>query len=90
MDLESATSDDGVTRKVKSLPEALKRFTSTETLGCGNEWRCSGCKGLVEAEKRLTVFKVTYKMKPQRKPTHGGSVTSFRGLHRIAACFRVR
>lgn len=58
INLESTTDSNGITRKVRSLPEALKRFTSTETLGSGNEWRCGRCKKLVEAEKRLTVFKV--------------------------------
>lgn len=48
---------------VRSLDVALKRFTAKETLDTGNKWRCGGCKKLVRAEKRLTVFKVCGKGK---------------------------
>lgn len=43
---------------VRSVSEALHRFTSTEILDGANKWRCGGCQKLVRAEKRLTVFKV--------------------------------
>ncbi|CAN0354495.1 unnamed protein product, partial [Hapterophycus canaliculatus] len=40
---------------VRSMDVALKRFMATEKLGSGNEWRCGGCKKLVQAEKSLSV-----------------------------------
>lgn len=41
-----------------SVDAALKQFLAKETLDQGNKWRCRGCRELVTAEKRLTVFKV--------------------------------
>lgn len=58
LDLEKMRPD-GSTKEYRSLHAALKSFTATETLGSGNEWKCGGCEKLVEAEKTLSVFKVS-------------------------------
>ncbi|CAM9963484.1 unnamed protein product, partial [Pylaiella littoralis] len=54
MNLEKVDPLNGAKNKVRSLHEALERFTATETLGSGNEWACGGCQKLVEAEKSLS------------------------------------
>ncbi|CAM9918104.1 unnamed protein product, partial [Ectocarpus sp. 4 AP-2014] len=46
-----------LSRGVRSIDVALRRFVATERLGSGNEWRCGGCKKPVQAEKSLSVFK---------------------------------
>ncbi|CAN0546098.1 unnamed protein product, partial [Ectocarpus sp. 8 AP-2014] len=53
-----------LSRGVRSIEVALRRFVATERLGSGNEWRCGGCKKPVQAEKSLSVFKVLYGLKP--------------------------
>lgn len=57
MNVEKVDSS-GVAMNGRSLQAALRRFTTPETLGTGNEWKCGGCNKLVEAEKNLSVFKV--------------------------------
>lgn len=44
-------------RKAKSLEEALKKFTQSETLENDNAYRCSKCRKKVTAKKKFTVFK---------------------------------
>lgn len=56
-----------LSRGVRSTDVALKRFMATEKLGTGNEWRCGGCKKLVQAEKSLSVFKVSFLTKKDEK-----------------------
>ncbi|CAM9897011.1 unnamed protein product, partial [Ectocarpus fasciculatus] len=56
MNVEKVDSS-GAPLKEKSLQAALGRFTASETLGAGNEWKCGGCNKLVEAEKNLSIFK---------------------------------
>ncbi|CAM9512179.1 unnamed protein product [Chrysoparadoxa australica] len=42
---------------VKSIGQALARFSVIETLDSANRWKCGGCRRLVRAKKQLTVFK---------------------------------
>ena len=40
---------------INSIKRAYAKFTEVEHLTKGNEWRCEGCRGMVLAQKRMTV-----------------------------------
>jgi ubiquitin carboxyl-terminal hydrolase 36/42 len=43
---------------IRSVPEALRHFSSTETLDAANKWKCPRCTKAVCAQKRMTIRKV--------------------------------
>ncbi|KAL7750063.1 hypothetical protein RI367_004578 [Sorochytrium milnesiophthora] len=61
---------------VDSLDSALKKFTASETLGRGNEWKCEKCKKKVQAQKSLAYYKpptvLTFQLKRFSFSPRGG------------------
>lgn len=69
-------------RHAKSLEEALKRFTQSETLENENAYKCSKCRKKVTAKKKFTVYKApnvaTFQLKRfDSDRIFGGKITKF-------------
>ena len=46
-----------VSQGISSIDGALAAFQASEKLSSGNEWRCEGCKKLVQATKKIFIYK---------------------------------
>lgn len=69
-------------RHAKSLEDALKRFTQSETLENENAYKCGKCRKKVTAKKKFTVFKApnvaTFQLKRfDSDRIFGGKITKY-------------